>query len=540
MSFSSSQKRLALLAVMIPVAVGVGVYIFFRTFPFVSPLPRTAGGVSFEELLPPATEFVLSFNPTDADERARFIKLSDVVMQDKKDALLPFIVDQWSKKVGIGLEVTDIVNFLSADTRVLFALAEPKDGYLLFALNDSKTSKSLFKEIQNPADVVIKESDDVYVVTNGKNGNAYMGYFGDCGFFASASKESIDAMLVRYSKHKSFFRAPSLSTNEIFREAVSRFMNPFSGYAYVSHAALTYRAFENGIEAGIISSSKKEFAFTPATLLTRVPGTDPMAIAEWQNLAGTILNKKEFVTAFNSGTGFDFEKEIAPLLGKSASFVLHNIGESIPSLSVFVDINGTTEQAKSFIGKLDDKMKSLVALGNAAFPPFIGKKGDMVFEKRELLPPMLGASIKFNSQLIDPATANIPLLQLMSKPIELSYGISSDNILFISMLPSIEKSFDTRINFATHPFFEFTKNWKVTPGGFALVDLRVVGAYFDKAIAFARVNKKLSEQEEQTAAIIAKYLAPIGGLISVSSGDGENLATKIFIPVGKPASVKNF
>ena len=111
MSLSSSQKRLALLAVVIPVAVGVGVYIFFRTFPFVSPLPRTAGGVSFEELLPPATEFVLSFNPTDADERARFKKLSDVVMQDKKDVLLPFIVDQWSKKVGIKLEVTDIVNF---------------------------------------------------------------------------------------------------------------------------------------------------------------------------------------------------------------------------------------------------------------------------------------------------------------------------------------------------------------------------------------------------------------------------------------------
>ena len=562
-SFSFVTKRFVLWSVFAVVffAIAAEAHWLWQDRNFNPPLPPTLDGVFFESLLPPDTRFVLNFSPTDTAERDRFLKLWKAIFQDNSQAVVPFLLNEFFSSAagqsvgGLGIKISpeDIVPLLNLNVR--FALAKSdRSLYILFSLPENASALNFLAGTSTTA------------------GSKFQaGTLGNTGYVVLGPQEDEDALRKRYERRdwlrpmrpESFFRQKN------FREAVKDFAPPMSGYFYLDVAYLpgvlaqkspfafagqkfftataqSFHAEENGIlfsktslgapEKLAQSEFRPYFAPTQIFLYQRMPSAGLLFYVEDTKLEKFFLDlSRDFYANFQTLTGLDFLADVKPLLASSYALALHDAGSLLPAITVLLDEKNANDPARALFEKLDKKIDALVALSNLSLLPQkpagrskaglkteAAKEGP-VLEKQPLKSPFDGFRLTFYTQRIDKTIADIPLFQLLDKPITLTYGFTPDHVFFFSTFPDFEKAFteNSPSSLAGSPLFQQTLAVVPDPGDLLLVDGTSLGAYL----------QRLEKFEPSTFDLFKKYLLPIQSYVQAGQADGKNVHGKAFLKV---------
>ncbi len=560
-----NRKRLVLGGVVITVFVVAGLFAFFYWRSLAAELPwsPTPQGVFFEELLPPDISFAMSFYPTDESERQRFEKLWATLLQDKKDVILPFLASNFTQANQTPLPLVDLLQLFGGNLQFTFAVKQNPsadrainafDAYFLFTAKDPTVVRGIFERLQTADDQVLKNTPEAFVLSRGKSSKAHIGLMGDVGFFALTSEETMKPFIARFEKRNSFRRMASLATSKEFRLAAQFLTAPMSGYFFlapgdaekgIAVSVVRYLAQDGGFafdgvtlpspgKGGDILRSKVFQPFTPS-LSTKTPLSKALLFEETGNAGSFLLSQfGSLSTDFKQWTGFDFEADVLPFLDKDSILALEDAGGILPVVSLWIDANspGASEKAKTVLEKFDAKVQSWVALGNIALPSHEAGQDKPVFDMQKLTAPFAGSKVILCLDCVSKKMINIPLLfELVRDPLEISYGTTVDNTVFFSTLPNFEKTFSETAKAANHPLFKRVQSLEPKPGNAVFIDFEAIGASIERIVNFARSNKKFSQSEEQSYALLKKYLSPIKSYIQSSQGDGKRMSTKAFLEI---------
>lgn len=557
-----NRKRLVVGGVVVAVLVAAGLAVFFswRSSAIRLPLRPTLQGLFFEGLLPPDVSFAMSFHPTDDAERQRFEKIWGMVLQEKKDVLLPFLATTFAQRNQTPLPLADLLELFGGNLRFTFAVKENPsadglhnvfDVYFLFMANNPLATRGIFEKLQTAEDQVLENTSEEFIMSRGKSAKAHIGIVGDVGFLALTTKENVQQLAKRFEKRKSLISVDSLARAKDFRTLASFLSGPMSGYFIFTPnqstntafpSAMKYFAQNEGVYFESIAlprHSDKDTIFekpifqpsTPA-LFAKIPVSTPIFFSEMSHMGSLLLSQwPDLKTNFQAWAGFDFEADILPFLDKNAALVLEDEGAVLPALSIWADASEASEKAKTVLAKVDEKMKSWAALGNIALASAQAGEKKPIFEMSKLSAPLSGGRLTIFADRIDQENARIPLLELITEPIEISYGLTPDNLLFFSTLPDFEKRFAEKKTVENNAFFKLAQSWEVKPGSLAFIDGAALGSYAERIVNLARTSKRFSGSEEQSYAILKNYLSPFEGFIQVGQGDGASLKGKALLKI---------
>lgn len=512
---------------------------------FTPPTPKTPDGLFFEQLLPVDPAAILSFNPTDETERERFSKLWNTVLQDKANAVAPFLVTQFAENAGIEISLEEILKTFGDQPNFLFALqSTPAATHTFVQVKDRAVAAALVEKIQK------------------SNSQIGVGLVSDILFFTSDKSEAPEIQ-----ERAKRFQKDSFVKTKLFRTAFKN-LKPqhFSGYIFISPEfqnlghnlpflqmvpanapilsnILVFNAEQDGLtisgltqtdNASLKTSALKSiFNESETYLYKKITTKTPVFFMNESHHIGTILQNKfpkEIFENFKNLTGFDFETDIQPILDKNSLLVLEDSGTIIPALSWYIDASGAPEKARAIANKLDEKIPAWIELANLSFKPQDAKEPvEPIFESEKTEGP--GITVKLHFSRIPEETAALPLFRKFTDPIEISYGIRDGNILYFTLGPMSVMQKEKSMVFAEHPLIEEAFKRMSSFGTLSLLDIKAIRIYAKRILEFAEKEKTLSEQEKQFFDLAEKYLAPISGAIQVSQGDGKNIKSGTFVKI---------
>ncbi len=490
---------------------------------------KAKSGFDFEKLLPANTFFTASFQPGDEDERKRFIALWDTVLQDKKDVLLPFLADNLAKENGITLKVDDLAKFFGKNFKMSIALTGNRDIYILYSVDDPSAVRDIFKRLKG-TEILTDTKKRFFVELGGEKGN-HLGIIGNTVFITNARRDLADDIFDRFES----IWTDSLYGTGDFRETIAYLKSPFSGYFYVNFntqktedaAVKAIRVSAGSIQAkpdgllfdNIILSNKKELkktasatlfeAFKPS-LYKYAPAKNLIAYLEGHHLGNIILN------------GFGGIPLGSEILNKGFAVSISDAYNLLPAISLFVDASEAPDKAKNVLQQLDGALDGVIAAVNTTMHVDLSNP---VFEKNKLGNRNL---VKIYLNRLPQKDFKIPLLNLLSEPVELSYGMDSNNILFISMLPDF--NLENGKNDSVENTDLFKKALKLNssgdgdsggePGNIFIFDGKIFGNFISRL-----AKEKIGFE------ILKKYLAPIKSYVQIGSGNGINIKGKGFLNI---------
>ncbi|MBI4994978.1 hypothetical protein HZC21_05055 [Candidatus Peregrinibacteria bacterium] len=537
------------------------VYLYSNGAFYSPPLNPTAQGIYFEKLLPPEISMAVSIQPTDEEERSRFNKLFNIIMQDKAHAALLLAVDEIIKKSGTALKPEELAVLFGKNTNFEIAYAKP-NLYFLFSVENPSAVREIFK---NRAEKVLIDKEKSFLAEFGGKEAFYVGLAGDVAFMTDTSQEKARKIISRAESPLRIFYK-SFASTDLFRRGFAGADKPLSGYAAIKAEFGTVnlkaikgnvavvRAFEDGfsftnIAIGDKSEAEGDFGrlFEPysAHLYKKLPDGKLLIFSETHHVGATILaqlaaiessvksagfKKEDFFAGLKKYTGFDFEKDLMPFLDKGFAFTVHDTGALIPAVSFFIDAGSAPDKADGVVKMLAEIVPRLAAAANAALQEINGKP---VFETGKFNWGTQGGVLKINLGFIPQDKFNIPVLKYFSQPIEISYGLAADNLLFISMLPDFEKTFASADKIESSALFKETARLKISAGSISLVDGNAVLAFVERFFDIMQKEKKLSEKEKSGFEIAKAYIAPLKSFIQISQGSGEDVFGKGFLKIEK-------
>lgn len=580
----------------------IGIW-FWYTNSFELPLTRTHGGILFEELLPSETVFAASFNPNSAEERMRFQTLWNAVLQDKKDAVIPFLAQ---KLIGTDIEIslTDIeMLFVPASSFTIALVPQEENAEDVEDIKNTETVEGtdsienansrdgvkrpdfyfLFS-VENPAQAlaILERNKDVI------SKEIQFGVVGDTAFVTNSGDEGVAALIKR-----STGRGKSFASSRLFKKTFSKITLPISGYLYMAPDEETGQMLPfpamptmtmsdeiggmSGIGASIVAlhSSEKGFYmdsfslgdkksaqesgmqqwFEPHTayLFKKIPAKNTILFAEGHNLAAffnmpafeQIFNNKDIfplgtLPGFKDITGLDYKEEVAPFLDKGYVVTLQDTATVIPAISIFIDASSAPEKAKAIVEKLNANVPAWISLGNLALKNAAqangtgepaGESAGDIFEMKNFETLPAGASVRIYLNRISQDTAKIPLFEITKTPIELSYGMTEDDILFFSTLRDIENALLFPQTIEEDALFKEIATLGVDPGDIAIIDTAAIWEYVGRLFSLAREQGTLSETNEKVFDILEKHLSVVEGFVQVSQGDSVNAFGKSLIKI---------
>ena len=529
-------------------------YWYWKQVSFTLPLNRTTQGILLEELMPQDASLVMSFNPTDAVERDRFSKLVAALLQDKKDAVLPYIAEEIFHQSGNLADLTHAISAIGGNFKAGVAVRSgttgtPGDILLLVSVDDPQTLRVLLqKPIGNQVNGhVTKNTEKEFLLSYESAQPTYVGIAGDVLFITNTSSQA-DAVFARFQK-----KMLSILRQKEFRAVSKKLTFPLSGYAYInkfmSSSLVSFAAQEGGLFMNMLSEAERKNKDSPfwnlmqpysASLYKRLPAQALIFFSESHHLGSIIwgelevlksmagFSKEGMLSSINGLTGFDYYADLLPFLSGPFAMTIHDSGTIMPGITLVIDASASTEKAGEVIKKLDAQVQNWVALGNMALK---AKEGQLILEAEKFKTIKQGGLVKIFASRISDEVNPAPLFKLMTIPLEVSYGITEDHLLFFSTLPSIEKALSAQHPIEIHPLFQEMQGWGIAPGSVTLFDGAVLGSYVNRLVDMARDQKSFSEINEQTYAILQKHLSPIKGLIQISQGDGKNVTGKAFLKI---------
>lgn len=581
----------AVVILVVVIAAAFKGYFYWEKSTFKNTMPHTTGGVLFEQMLPPNPLFVVSYNPTDEAQRKEFTRILDVVFQDQKKALPALFVSEFEKKIEKDLaETTDQgkkevlqkgLEFLREfyHDRARFTLAmggefpfaelmarkkfskdhlKNLDIYILSEVKDGAAQPERLEKVQKLLHWMFEEKiNEMIAEKDIIPKKFYTGILGDVGYITTEDPERLKA---RFAGKESSFAG-----SDAFYESGKTFQRPFLGYTFSGYttpqsperfSGTTMHATPEGftikgvsfIDQKKLKGSTAEFFFKPytAALYKKIPVEKPLLFAEFSSVAdfiklGEAENVRQGLPAqdfsdFKQQTGFDFKEDILPFLDRGMVMVIDDSGKIMPFISFYFDVASAPEKAQTVMKKMDSSATTLVPLMNLDFMNDAKMKGGGGKPLVELIPlsgMKVGRTAKVYFSRIPKDQVDILLLDAFPDPVEFSYGITHDNLLFFSMTPNFEKTFfaaDKKTIESNDLFVEVLKN-DVKPGWIIIFDVR---AGMDIASRFVNLMEKyrgFSEEEKKGFELIKKYTAPIQGFAELVQKDGSTMSAAVLVKV---------
>lgn len=482
-SFTKSRRFFWIVITLILITAAAGYFIYYYFFAALS-FSRTAAGVSFEELLPENVVFAASFNPTDAAENERSRKLLEIVFQDKTKALFPFIIGEFTKKGDSELiSLQEIIELFNDMPRYTVAATgqpgQPPQFYFLTEIKNPALAATIGGRLKKEyPEIAFRIYKDVFVLSNGP---------------------------LKGQK-------PSFAKNKVFRKAFRRIASPLSGYVFLNppknSMLVAFRAGEDGFYFESNSTFSKTKSLS-ATLYKKVPVDGVLFFAEISRIGSMLLAQLPEKILQNI-KDFNFKEDILPFLNKNSVIALNDTGAALPAFSFFTDANNALDKAKNFAAKLDEELPVAIGFMNLALEE---SEGAPVIELKKIESLEHGSTIYLHLNRISKESADIALFKALEAPLQISYGLTADNIFFISMLPDIEKRFVGKATIEGHPLFADISKLSDSPDNFAIIDTAALSAYLQRFVQIARDQKTFSEKNEEGFSALQKYLAPIKGIV---------------------------
>ncbi|MEK9133133.1 MAG: DUF3352 domain-containing protein [Patescibacteria group bacterium] len=557
-------KKWLIGAAIVPAIMAFGWLGFYcwQNFGVKLPLAQTAQGLQLEELLPPTVSMVVSFNPSDEAERARFMKLWGIILQDKKDAVIPFLATQLAMgATGLNIEnqkvelIASVLGAIGNDPRAIFATS-PTDNLpealIMLSLKDPVAFRAALKSMIGKAELenrVSVDSEKEFLASYEGGSSLYFGMVGDI-FFVSQKKEAVDGIFSRYKKG-----GASFARNSVFKKAISKAVAPFSGYMFISMknlpitgAFLSMHSQDSGLRLDSVSFGDKKSnnelvsVIEPfsATIHNKISGKNLIAYVSGKNLGNLLMGeiealyskeeKEKVLQQFKENTGFDYKKDIEPFVGGEYAFAFHNSGNIIPGFSFFVDANGSPEKATAVLQKIDAVMPGLVVIGNMGLQ---GNEKQPIIEYSKLASAKNGGVVKLYPDRVAKFIANIPLFQNITTPIEISFGMTTENLMFVSVTPKAEEKLTNKDTVADNRVFKVGVGLGVTPGSVFILDGTALGSYLQELVDLAKKTQKFSQDEDMVFALVKKHLSPIKSIAQIAQGNGEDIYGKARIEISQ-------
>lgn len=507
----------------------------------------------FERLLPTEVSLVFSIQPTDENERGRFNKMLNIVMQDKANALLPLAINEIFKKSEVVLTMEESALLSSQNTDFEIAYATP-NLYLLFSSKNPLQAREILKK---HAKKLLIDKEKYFLAEFGESEKFFAGIAGDIVFMTDAEQKKVEKIIARsQSPFRIFYK--SFASTDLFQRGLKDIKKPLSGYAAISSELMkgyvvSIHAEEDGLSfRSTTIGSEVEGDFKPllepfsAYLYKKLPAEKLLIFSESHHVGAAILaqlntiessaktagfKKEDFFTGLKNYTGFDFEKDLMPFLDREFAFTAHDTGLIIPALSFFIDAESAPDKAKNVVTMFDDVVPRLAAAANAAVQDSNGKP---VVEMGKFKWGAQGGILKVDLRRVPQDKFNIPVLKYFNQPIEISYGIAADNLFFISLLPDFEKTFASADKIESTELFESSDRLGILPtGNITLVDGTAILAFVERFFDVMQKENKLSEKERSGFEIVKAYLKPLKSFVQISQGDSQNILGKAFLKIEK-------
>lgn len=522
----SRRSIIGILIAIFVLTIGVSGFFYRQYISFEPPSPKTPDGISLERLLPPETVFAVITGPTDNSELARAKDLFSRIAQDKQDVLLPLIMGELAKQ-GITLPVSmqEIEKLFGERTEFAFA-----------AINSPKNNPE-FYFLESVAD---KETANGFVERFSGNQNIHAGLVADVLFLTNAEKPRADLVFGR-----AVGKGKSLVHNREFRKAVAYMKPPLSAYFFIDRKAdfgfLSAISRKIPDVSSIVAASNamddgyhfESFAFGgPAwmhdpyvvNLYKKIPGMAPILFAESHHTGSMIAEMaKDHLETFKQYTGFNFTEDLQPFLDKGAVITVADIGELVPAVSFFADASGAPEKAEAIIKKIGEQVPQWVSLVNLGLQ---SEKETPIMEHKNLARTSGETIFLYIDRLIKKRGRAIPLFEGFKNPLQISYGMTEDNIFFISMLPNIEDQLAAPTTIEQNPLYKDATALYSQPSSFVIMDSAAIGTYAARIVSFAREKELFSEANETAFALLEKHLAPILGFVEASKPDSQVFVEK--------------
>lgn len=550
-SFASRVKFIVpgiIFAVMVA-AVSVG-YLYLQGAFINLPFNRTPQGVSFEEILPEDIALAVSFNPTDAGERARFKTLWDIVLQDQSAVVMPFLAREFTKANVASITPEDFLNMFGPDTNFVLAMTRMPPGgkssiYFLFSAKNIETAKISAQKVFGDS----------------------AGVLGDVIVVASLGKNGVEQAIARYKNKEN-----SLAESKNFRRAAADLAVPLSGYVYANMEggmpslflaqvaadgqASPILASEIGFSArgselllDILSLGNKEniekssfakiFAPNDAYLYKKLPAQNAMMFFESHHLGDLVLAqfetlgaaKEKIAEKFKENTGLDLQADVLPFLDKGFAVTVCDCSVSIlPAVSFYADASSAPDKAKKALENIDAKVQGMAALGNLALQAPADKP---IFEPAKFKNIAAGGIVRIHPDRVPKEIADIPLLKAMAQPVEFFYGLTGDNLLFFGIGEGFEDRLAAGGAFENNPLLLSGLQSGLKPGNIAIINPALVGQYAQRIVRFAREQNSFSETNEKAFEFLNKYLSSLKGYVQISRGDGVNMKGKALLKIAR-------
>ena len=192
------------------------------------------------------------------------------------------------------------------------------------------------------------------------------------------------------------------------------------------------------------------------------------------------INKKiqESYLQFETETGLNIEKDIYSWMDKELGVSMQNSNTVIPSINILINAASNPEGAKKVIGKINESItaniKSLIDLSGGAYITYAERKNGtgIYYEmKIDLLEMLAGRDEKINNYKT--------LLEGFIQPLIISFGITEDNIFFISTTPKITEKIGEGLQ-KNEDFASILKQIELGNAGMVYVSIKNILQYMDK------------------------------------------------------------
>lgn len=478
----------------------------------------SAGGLMPEKFLPAKASMVLSYSLMDDKQNDLVTTLMEKV-EDKNQASKTVSQNLGSSLDKFNLDYEkDLAPAFGDRFRMVYETApgaatasgEVTNAYTIITLADPVKLKStmdflvstgkLEKKSFNDYDAYVSEVDqfystinqDLFFISDSADGLITMrGMTEDASLWAS---DTYQASLKNVGSNHVFY---VLLYPENVQGQVSNLLTA-SMASVLNEEGIVLRAQKEGLKVEGFATADQEkakaaelkFDNAPkkkAYLLSEVPSENLMVYAEsygfQQSLTAGKLTESEgfknFSGTIQSYLGMNLETEILSFMDKGFVISANKNGEAVlPGISILFDISSDTDNAKTFITKIDAQISGFMTILTAALPGAVTK------DKVEI------NGVSFDSLMIDlskiPRTGTTPLPSVLTaSPIQLSYGILGDKLLITTSSTWMDKKFTPVKD--SDLYKELSPKLEKSEEGLLLVNLQEIGS-------FAKILMSLREQ----------------------------------------------
>jgi hypothetical protein len=510
----------------------------------------------------------MSINTQDENQREKFNNLKALFPSEDLEKLTEEMIEEMTVEFDeMAISYSEDIEPLLADSfRVMIGLAgnfenekEDPDVYVALTIGDKEKAEALIDKVAESNEDATKSEIFGYPALDNEEEEMYLVLYKDTVLVTSTQILRHDA--VKRMKNNE----ESLRSNENFIKTLESLPTPNLGYAYIDIQSMFTKIgeLEEEIELPIADSLYAEafafmaeddgvrmlvqVAFNPDAetfnfadfpykepyLYKQLPGDDLVMYSESYDIQ-TLFDLEmevllieesdkedfeEFKVMLKQMVGLDLEKDILSWMDKGYALVIQRNKGIVPGISLYVDASSDSEGAKKVVDVFDAALAQFVEGMIAEAPEGLDaseiiKKEVVEVGDSELNRVQFDFTNLTEEQLFE---AGLPQ-DFFIEPMELYYGITSDNYFVLSTRTDLAADFESGITVAENEkIIEAQTYLNGYPYQLTYISIEEIAIYVDTFIGLMeKIEGPMPEESKEAYEKVMKYIAPIKYLVGAN------------------------